>query len=560
MDRLVETLCRPRHGALLAAVALAIGATHALAMLPPSLVLGSGPFWLFPRGTVPGSGSDMAQVLVGYTALVRAPWGWPLLWVPTLLPPAGTNIFWLDAVPLVGLAGKLLFSVTGTFVNLLGLYLFACLVLPGLAMTGTLWLAGQRGLIAAIAGAALADAMPFFLFEWGHVALFGHFLVVAGLFLYAARRRRPAAAWVALGWPALLGAAALTNIYLFVMTGGFWAAALLQCGLDRRLPPRRLLAEAAAGMVFVAALLLATGILSSDLGAAGSGGYGVFSMNLASPFVPQLSGAIPPLAGYWIGMRVQVFSYLGLGGLLVLLGGAVAAFPVARAAARGHGALLGLCGLWYLFALSHRVMLGSHVLLELPLPDALVHALGAFRAAGRFFWPIGYAAVAAGILLMLRRFRARAAVALLLLAAVLQLVDAGPERAAIAASAAGPAPPALDRQRAAALVAQASGVLVFPSFGCEPAELGADGRLTAASQRRTQAIMEIQLLAARANLPINSVDNARVAPDCAAQRVLRGQPRLPGRVYFYVTPNPPPAGEDAGECGMLDWVRYCLTK
>jgi hypothetical protein len=569
LDRVADGLCRPRPWALLAAVALAVGAVQALAMLPLPLLLGAGDFWTFPRGTVPGSGSDMAQVVVGYVSLVRGPWGLPVLQAPTLLPPAGTNIFWLDAVPLVSLAGKLVFSATGSFVNLLGPYLFACLVLPGLAMAGVLWMAGQRGLVAAFAGAALADAMPFFLFEWGHVALSGHFLVILGLFLYAARLRQPRAGWVPYAWAVLLGVAALTNFYLFTMAGGFWVAAQVQCGLDRLVPRPRLLAEAAATVAVVAALLLAAGILSPELGGARIAGYGMFSMNLASPFVPQLSGVIPPLARYWVGMPEQVFDYLGLGGLVVLLAGAAAALRGARRhgglrpAARAHAALLVLCLAWYLFALSHRITLGGHLLLRLPLPERLVYAFGAFRAAGRFFWPVGYAAVAAGTVLILRRWPPRAAAVLLLLAAGLQLADVAPQRAAIAASARGPAPPALDRAAAAAVLARSQGVLVFPSFGCEPADLDAGGHPTPAGARLSQAIMEIQLLAARANLPINSVDNARGAPDCAGQRRLMQAPLAPGRAYFYLagfTPGRPQlAGRDPAEvCAMLDWVRYCL--
>lgn len=567
LDRAAAGLCRPRPWPLLAAVALAIGVAHALRMLPLPLILGSGSFWTFPRGTVPGSANDMAQVVVGYVSLVRAPWGLPLLQVRTLLPPDGTNIFWLDAVPLVSLAGKLVFAATGSVVNLLGAYLFACLALPGVAMTGVLWMAGQRGLIAAIAGAALADAMPYFLFEWGHIALFAHVLVILGLFLYAARLRQTRARWVVLGWPALLAVAALTNLYLFAMAGGCWAAALVQCGLDRRLPPRRLLAEAAASVALVVLLLLAAGILSPQLAAARFAGYGVFSLNLASPFVPQLSGVIPPLAGYWVGMHQQVFSYLGLGGLLVLLAGALAALARGRSGlrrmARAHAALLVLFAAWYLFALSHRIMLGGHLLLALPLPDTVVYAFGAFRAAGRFFWPIGYAAVACGAVLTLRHWRPRTAAALLLLAAVLQFADAGPTREAIAASAQGPAAPALDRARVAAVLAQARGVLVFPVFGCEPATLDADGHLTADSSRRSQAIMEIQLLAARANLPINSVDNARGTPDCAGQEQAMQAPLRRGQAYFYLTPFTPDrsqlgGADPAAACPALDWARDCL--
>ena len=113
------------------------------------------------------------------------------------------------------------------------------------------------------------------------------------------------------------------------------------------------------------------------------------------------------------------------------------------------------------------------------------------------------------------------------------------------------------------MLAQARGVLVFPVFGCEPATLDADGHLTADSSRRSQAIMEIQLLAARANLPINSVDNARGTPDCAGQEQAMQAPLRRGQAYFYLTPFTPDrsqlgGADPAAACPALDWARDCL--
>lgn len=65
-DWLIEAVFRPRPLTLLPVIAFALGAAHALTMVPLPVVLGSSGFWTFPRGIVPGSTNDMAQALTGY--------------------------------------------------------------------------------------------------------------------------------------------------------------------------------------------------------------------------------------------------------------------------------------------------------------------------------------------------------------------------------------------------------------------------------------------------------------------------------------------------------------
>ena len=310
---MTDWLLRPRPVWVLLAVAFAIGLAHALTMLPVALVLGGGPFWVFPRGTVPGAYMDMGQELVGYLYLVQAPWVLPLLHVPNLVPPAGHNAFWLDPVPWLGLLGKAVHSAFDVVPNMLGIFLLLCFALPGVAMTLLFVATGRRGLAYALAAAVLLDAMPMLLFEWGHMALCAQFLPILALAMYAWNQRRPGDIGVALCWLGLLVLALLTHIYLFVMVGGIWAASLAQTGLDGRVGARRLLVEAGGVVGCVVALMLLAGMLSRETREGGTHGFGIFSLNLAAPFVPQMSGVIPPLRDYWMGMRAQVFGYPGLG-------------------------------------------------------------------------------------------------------------------------------------------------------------------------------------------------------------------------------------------------------
>jgi hypothetical protein len=561
---LARLLTAPRSLALLLAVSLCLGVLHALTMLPLSLIRGDGPFWNYPSGIM-GNRNDMVQVLVGYLYMMKSPWALPVLFVPNLAPPGGTNIFWLDAVPWLSLTGKLVYSVTATNINLIGIYLFASLVLPGVAMTTLLAAAGQRSLLAAITGTAITEATPWLLLRWGHIASFAQFWVIFALALYLLTLRHPRDWRITVAWLCFLPLVLLNNMYLFAMVGACWMAALAQRRLDHSAATWRLFLELSAMIGVAAAVAVVTGILSPDLGSAGSEDFGVYSMNLASPLVPQMSGLIPGLKNYRVGMGSQVegFAWLGLGGLSLLVVSLPEWFTWIRRRALRHIVLICLMGCFLLFALSNKVYVGSHLLLDIPLPERVMHWLGTYRSSGRFFWPVGYALIAASIVLALRRYKPVTSIVVLSAIAAIQVVDVSPIRRMVAESSSHAAPSIFDRQPAAALTARSNAVMVFPSFGCTN-RLWEDGQITI--DRRAlllQANMEFQLFAARSDLPVNTVDKARLPTDCLAEEAAKNQALREGTLYVYLTQFAPGSAQLGGRaatdvCSMLDWLHYCL--
>ncbi|HVC59475.1 MAG TPA: DUF6311 domain-containing protein [Acetobacteraceae bacterium] len=597
VDRLLGFLFKPRSVATLCALSACLGAGYALSVFPVSLVLGNGPFWVFPRGTIAGAGSgsadDIADALVGYLYLMRAPWALPVLYVPNLAAPHGTNIFWLDAVPWVSLFGKTVFWFTGLPVNLLGGFVFACFALPGVAMTALLATCGQRNICAAVAASIIAESAPFLWFGWGHLALSAQFLLIVALCLYCVASRRPGDRRVSLSWLALLLLTALTNLYLLAMVLGIWGAAFLQQCLLPRAAIRALVAEPLVIIASLVLVMLVTGILTPDLRSAGTSAFGVLSMNLASLIVPQMSGIVPGLAAYRVGMGMQHegFAYLGLGVLLILATTVRSSLVWFRRNARRHVVGIALLALFFLFALSNKVYLGSHLLVEIPLPEPVTRALGTFRSSGRFIWPVGYALMAFGILQVLRSFRPGAALGILALACIIQFIDVRPLRALVAASAALPRAAVVDRQQTADIIRQAASVMVFPTYGCvrtavrqgavsalppdkalelfgldpfgraevSPADPRAVRVAIARREVLLQANMEIMLIAARKNRPVNSVYNARLATDCASEQRTMLERLCPGVAYFYLAGVPPVAHQSPGDaCRRLGWLTSCL--
>ena len=99
------------------------GLLYALSLFDLDFVLGKGPYWTQPFG-------DTITHLIGAMYFIRDEWRFPLFFVPQLGFPEGTNIIFMDSLPLLALGDKM-----ASFRNRLrgairsGLWLFACLPL-----------------------------------------------------------------------------------------------------------------------------------------------------------------------------------------------------------------------------------------------------------------------------------------------------------------------------------------------------------------------------------------------------------------------------------------------
>ena len=558
--------------------AVVVGVVWAATLFDWSFITGRHAFWEFPKGTVGGAGADMAGVLVGYLYYIQSPWHLPLFYVSALGTPAGTNVIYMDVVPIVALIGKLIHSLTGATVNLYGGYLFLCFVLPGVMMTLVLIAARIHYALAAMIAAIFANIMPALLWRWGHIALESHYLLIGALALYLFSLKKPAWHGVLTVWIGYLILVYLTNIYLFVMVGIVWLCAVLQRRLNQLATTRETLEAAALTVASVMAVIALSGQFTGGSELPFSRGYGSFSMNLLSPFVPQNSGLFPTAGGVIDanGHQYEGFNYLGVGLLLASLLLLSAEVGWLWRNLRRHVTLLVAFLALTAFAISNRVFAGHWLLFELPMPLYVVGVLGIFQSSGRFFWLIGYAQVAIVIVLGFRRAQPLTVLCLAAMA-ILQLFDVQPLREQISASiAASPEAQELDRDDVARLVARARHVDVFPSFQCN---VNGDQQ----SANVGQANMELMLATARMNVPTNTVYLARQrygltvldlirAPSRATElkmarrdgyckqeiRYARSGGSPPGEVIVLLSDRPRTEEMAPGiTCSPLSWARYC---
>ena len=479
-------------------------------------LLGRSAFWNNPRGIVGHSWADISNGVSGYTYFQRDSWQLPLFHVSKLGAPTGTNITFTDGVPWVSLAGRLAFQAIGVPVNLLGVWTAFCFVASAMTLTALVATLGQRNVAAAAMASVTGLCMPALLARWGHMSLMAQFEIPLALIFYLRNNRSDKA------WRLFLLAAALTWLalwtfpYLFIMVSAIVFVTIAQAVGNRTLKVTHA-ALLLAGLAMIAGAVVAlSGHLESH-GGLGAEGVGVYSMNLLSPFVPQRSGVFPELRDIMAdatGGQYEGFSYLGLGVVMLLLMTLPWQVGKLREGVRHQDWMGGLLLCFTLFALSNIVYLGGLRLVDIPLPGPVLHAAAMFRSTGRFFWPVMWSMAALAIAAPIP-FYGRYGALLLCLAIPLQWIDSQPLRQALAMSTRAPTKPHIDLAAWQSEIARHNSVRVLPQYACLKRTIGWNAELA----------VQLQLLAALANRPINTVYAARFTADCPADQRIDGTPQ-----------------------------------
>lgn len=423
-----------RRNLALVVVAGLLGLVHLWLTVGSGLVLPSDPFWRLPH-------ADTSQSVLGAEAFARDPaWHFPLASTSRLLGGGKPiSIVYTDSAPWFAILLKAL-GLGVADVSCIGLVAILSVVLQPIAFLVLLLSLGVRRIESLIGGAILGSLLPaWYMRSIWHVALSSHWIIVLALAV-AVHAVRNGVSGKVIAALTLLGAFSIgVHAYLFVMVAALAAGALLA---DVARSGMRAVPVAAAGLlVFAAAAAAVAGWALGYEQTGGSFGFGLFSMNALSPFVPQRSGLTRLLLGDArlfldaTGRQYEGFNYLGAGVLVVIGVGMLELIrrrpPLAgwRPAIPLVLALLGLTAL----ALSNRVFAGQWLLLDIKLPDRLMALLVQIRSSGRLFWPVAYAALALSMLMLDRSGRRGMVGGVLAGAIVLQGIDTSVLRRVLAA-------------------------------------------------------------------------------------------------------------------------------
>ncbi len=469
---------------------------YALATLLGAVLVAS----LFPAAALDGTLTlthpvvgDPAQHIVGQRYFLAAGWGWPPLVTRLIDPPGGVNIALTDSIPLLALLARPFAALLPRGGHLVYAWVALGYLLQPAAAVFAVRSAGVGGLAGPLAGGVMAVCMPAFLFRHGHAALSAHFVVLLAVGLYFRLVRAPASRWW-LPATALMVAALLIHPYLMAMVVAILAAAPVSL-LVRRETGAAVSSLRLLGGVGVLACVAALG---GYFGAGTAPGFGYYSLNLLSPFVPAgsdiIGGFVVPDA---TGGQFEGYSYLGLG-LMALAVAAVLQLgrPAVRAWLRGHAGLLAVAAGAAVFALSDTVYAGQRLLFHLPLSPGFLRQ---FRASGRFVWVDLYVLLVLAVVLTWLGLGARRAAAVLVAAAALQFADTRGLRSVVSGAFDRATEWAVDPQLYRPLFASHRLLTLWPTAAC-------DDQLV-----NDPVFMHLLLLSSEVALPVNTIPTARNA-------------------------------------------------
>lgn len=373
---------------------------------------------------------DWPHYLAGWSFYRWDAWRFPIGYFSNLLHPVGTSTGLTDSIPWLALVCKLLDPWLPHPFQYFGFYLLLCFFLQGLIGFRIMRLLTQDRLHALLS-AALLMAAPVLLDRLNHVALCSQWMILALILWNIASARAPESTQTCCRKATLLNfLAAVTHPYVWAMTF------LLSLPLFARRGRQRGGARGARsflGWVLLQPILAALGWWVFGylvLGSAQETGFGYYGGRLWGFFdaagrtklTPRLSAP---------GGSPEGFDFVGVGVAIVLA--MLLAASARRLLRGGGGARPTRPEPWqpssphfFLFVISAALWLYS-LTLAAPLFRWLLGPLaGAFRASGRFSWPLYYCVVLFLLARYRRAFPSRAASALLLLLVGLQLYDLKP--------------------------------------------------------------------------------------------------------------------------------------
>ncbi len=535
-------------------IAWLLGVVFAALTLDPAYIAGKEPYWDVQTG-------DVAKGEIGWFYYARDSWRFAIFDMATYHYPEGGNVMLSDSLPLLALPAKAIYKLTSTPEKrppiYTGFWVAFCLVLQAVAASRLLRALRVDDPVAHVAGIALFCYLPIVMLRFGQAGLMAQGLILLSLEGYVRAKREGLSRR---GWMALCVLPPLTLLvhpYLTLMCGVLVAATILDQWRERRIGVGFVAACFGSMAALALVLMLAGGFFSATKG--GFDDYGLYSLNLLSPWIPFPN----TLAGSLLGTQHPVIpgtsqweggAYLGAGVMLLCIF-ALPALKHWRANLRRHAVLFAMLVLVLIFAVSQRVGFGAHEL-TLPIPDFLLHVLSQFRGSGRFVWLAVYTLLAAVIVAIVARHGDRRARVILVIAAVLQIADVWPMQRGVRAVTASPAALSINRAEWTRLIEAHQRIFQYPSFECG----GIYGWGVPGSKFRGVAI---DWIAAERNIPTNSAYLARFTKDCERETAdAAANIGTHGVLHLYRSTEEIGAflashGADLAHCGYLDDVVVC---
>jgi Family of unknown function (DUF6311) len=361
---------------------------------------------------------DPATHFLGWQFFRYSPlWQWPIGANPSYGMDIGSSIVFTDSIPLLAFIFKPLSALLPDAFQYSGLWILICFSLQSYFAWKLLNLFTQDKWLPLIGSMFFTLAPACLLRLHGHYALFGQWVLLAGLYFYFSKN------FSIFRWISLLALVALIHAYLLAMVLAIYLADLIQRYWLKQTGIVKTLIYFFVSIVCIAIVMWAAGYFMLGSGVR-NGGFGFYRMNLLSLIDPDDIWSKLLLDQKGRDGDGEGFNYLGLG----ILGlGLVAGYELLRNVKIGPKAktipiLVISIGL-FLYAISNHGIIGTHEIFSYSLPSIIEPITNTFRVSGRFFWPVYYVIYLAIFYLLFTRLRRSAAITLCAVMLFFQVID-----------------------------------------------------------------------------------------------------------------------------------------
>lgn len=369
------------------------------------------------------AGGDVLQHQLGWEWFRYEAWQFPLGKITAYGYPYGTNVTFMDSIPLLSIPLKLFSPWFKPNFQFLGIWELCSII--GQMLAGLLLLREYtRSFALQILGASLLVLSPPMMFRaFYHSSLSAHWIVLFAIWFVIREYRGQL--WRG-AWAVLFGLAILIHVYFIPMLIPLWLVGLF-FRYQRERKHLWLIFDMVIVITVVGLLGLSIGLFDLRVSSLSETGFGIFSWNLNGFFNPfRFSSNFLKEMETGTGGQYEGFSYLGAGSL-ILLPIASYIFLEKKLWSRRMAFILpiGVAALIYAFiALSNQAYFFSIPLWNIPLSEDFLKFFNMFRTSGRFIWPVYYCLVLFELIVISRNLRFP--VAVIILALLLQYSDLQP--------------------------------------------------------------------------------------------------------------------------------------
>ena len=472
------------------------GCTIAWMLFPTEMLLGLSSYWDAIHG-------DNATSLIGFYAFAQDEWRWPLLHTRTINPPNGVNIYFTDSVPIAAIVGKILYKSTGVIFPYIGPWILFCYIVSA-GVSFHIFLQLKIPLLSAFLASILMVLLPAFLLRYIHIGLTAQFTIIISILAYIRFTSRSSRLEVIM-WTALTGLFVFLNPYLLAMSSAMIFAGLFDAWHRKRISAPIVALSLAFLALTVIGSAFACGLIGSDTPLPRVGGFGIYSMNLLSPIVPQFSSFSSRQSFLdYTGGQYEGFNYLGAGVILLTVISAGLGRGYIFGAIRSRPFVGIVVFVLITYAASDVIYLGSIQIASLHYHELPIIGMitSIFRGSGRFFWPVGFLIVIFSVW-ALSRSVTRANLSTILMAIIcIQLFDLRPFFDYLRSNTV-TGISYYEKETLTSTISKFEEVLFYPGFFC-------------GSREDFDRVLEIQLISAKLNKPFNGAYINRGNPECEA--------------------------------------------